>query len=262
MSRTLRRWLKILVSGALFALLAVGGALASFLVLPFLALRRGDPAAAQARSARMISRFFRGFVLGLEGSGILRVEAEDLPGMEALGGSLVLADHPSYLDIVILIALLPGAICVVKEGVWRNPFFGPLVRSAGFIPNIDPERTLASGQAALAAGKTLIIFPDGTRTLPGQRRRFHRGSAHLALASGAPIFAFHITADPPLLAKGHRWYHIPAETVVFRIRSARALPRPEGLPAGDPLGRRSRRLTQALEGLFQQAPHDAPRHAP
>lgn len=242
--------LKILVSGILFSCLVVGGCLCTLLLRPVLAVLPGGAGARRRRALRAIGFFFRLFVFGLTKSGILRVETRDLPPPERLRGAIILANHYSYLDIVILIALLPDTVCVVKEGVWNNLFFGPIVRAAGFIPNGDPEEVLEQGRKALAAGRTMVIFPAGTRTRPGDGIRFRRGSAHLALRSGAPVLPFLITVAPPLLAKGDRWYQVPAETCVFWI---------SWLPWEAPdlgqaaLTRQARQYTRALEGHYAQA---------
>jgi 1-acyl-sn-glycerol-3-phosphate acyltransferase len=241
---------KILVSGILFSCLVVGGCLCTLLLRPVLATLPGGAEARRRRALRAIRFCFRLFVLGLTRSGILRVETRDLPPPERLPGAIILANHYSYLDIVILIALLPDTVCVVKEGVWNNLFFGPIVRAAGFIPNLDPEEVLERGRKALAAGRTMVIFPAGTRTRPEAACAFRRGAAHLALRSGAPVLPFLITVDPPLLAKGDRWYHVPAETCVFRITWV-----PWAAPALSQasLTRQARQFTAALEGHFGKA---------
>jgi 1-acyl-sn-glycerol-3-phosphate acyltransferase len=258
----IKQGFKILTSGFLFTCLGVGGILCTLLYRPILALHPGGAVARRRAAGRAIHRFFRLFAFGLEGSGILRIETEGLPEGQDRAGALLLANHPSYLDIVLLIALLPDTVCIVKEGVWNNPFFGPLVRAAGYIPNGAPEEVLERGLEALGEGRALVIFPEGTRTSPGVPLRFHRGAAHLALRTGAPVIPIAITVDPPLLAKGNRWYHVPAPTCVFRFKAgprmqARQVPGPEDAP--DSL--KARAFTRALEAHFTKETH-APERIP
>lgn len=254
MLRNAKRFLKILTSGFLFSCLGVGGVLCTLLVCPLVLLLPGGLQPRQALVRRVMRVCFRLFVLGLELSGILTVETQGLPSEGELKGCLVLANHPSYLDVVILIARLPDILCVVKEGVWTNPFFGPLVRSAGFVPNLGgPEEILERGCRVLARGSSLLIFPEGTRTLPNTLPSFHRGAAHLALRSGAPILPVCIQVTPSLLAKGDHWYHVPADTCRFRITGdARILPEPQ-VDGFSTLGRQARALTQDLEARYAGA---------
>lgn len=241
---------KILVSGALFSLLGLGGAVLSLLALPVLRLLPGGPEGLRRRAGGLIHRCFRLFVFALEGSGILRVEASGLPGPRELEGTLVVSNHPSYLDVVVLIALLPNAVCVVKEAIWNSPFFGRLVRAAGYIPISGSEEVLEAGREALRSGKILIIFPEGTRSRPGQPVKFQRGAAYLAQSTGR-ILPLVLTCAPALLVKGHRWYHIPVETCRFRVRA--------GDPPFDPSPQASstphlaaRQLIEALENYYNK----------
>jgi 1-acyl-sn-glycerol-3-phosphate acyltransferase len=214
---------KILVSGLLFSILGLGGAALSVLVVPVLGLLPGGREGLRRRAGGLIHRCFRLFVFALEASGILRVEALGLPGPEDLEGTLILSNHPSYLDVVVLIALLPGAVCVVKESIYNSFFFGRVVRAAGYIPIGGSEEVLEAGREALRNGKALIIFPEGTRTQPGKPIKFHRGAAYLA-QSCRKILPVVVTCRPDLLSKGDRWYHVPIETCRFRVRAGGFFP--------------------------------------
>lgn len=72
---------------------------------------------------------------------------------------------------------------------------------------------------ALLAGYNLIIFPEGTRSVPGQPLRFQRGFAHIAFASGAAVRPILITCEPPTLIKGQPCYRIPNSPPHFRIEA-------------------------------------------
>ena len=208
---------KIVVSGILFSLLGIGGVLVSVLVIPFMKLAPGGPPARQRRGRWLIHVFFKAFVWALEASGILRLEVEGLPDPKDLVGKLLLANHPGYLDVVLIISLLGEAACVVKEPVYDSLFLGGMVREAGYVPNRDPEGVLAAGAEALSKGNSLLVFPEGTRTRRGNPYKFQRGAAHIALCSHAPIVPLIVTCDPPLLEKGAKWYDVPVRTCRYRV---------------------------------------------
>jgi 1-acyl-sn-glycerol-3-phosphate acyltransferase len=254
---------KILVSGLLFGLLGLGGVALSVLILPVLRLAPGGREGLRSRAGWVIQRSFRLFVFALERSGILRVEAEGMPGPEELKATLIVSNHPSYLDVVVLIALLPGAVCVVKQSVYDSLLFGSIVRAAGYIPIGASEAVLEAGWEALRAGKTLIIFPEGTRSRPGQPFKFLRGAAHLAQTPGARILPLVLTCRPDLLAKGHRWYHVPIETCRFRVRAGVLPPIPPSPKTGSRPRLAARALIQALEQHYDKEIHatDQGRHS-
>jgi 1-acyl-sn-glycerol-3-phosphate acyltransferase len=243
---------KILVSGLLFSLLGLGGVALSILVLPVLGLLPGGRDGVRRRAGWLIHRSFKLFVFALEASGILKLETRGLPGPEPLEATLILCNHPSYLDVVVLIALLPGAVCVVKASVYHSLLFGGIVRAAGYIPIGGPEEVLEAGREALRAGKALIIFPEGTRSLPGQPFKFQRGAAHLALRSGARILPLVVTCRPDLLARGHRWYHVPIETCRFRVRAGAVPPFGPSQEASGTPHLAARQLVEALEKYYNK----------
>jgi 1-acyl-sn-glycerol-3-phosphate acyltransferase len=251
----IRQGLKILASGMLFTCLGVGGAFFTFLVLPALKLMPGGRAGLNRRAGWLIHRSFKLFVWALEASRILRVQALALPGPDQLRGTLILSNHPSYLDVVVIISLLPRAVCVVKQAVYDSCFFGSIVRAAGYIPIGGSGDVLAAGRDALRDGKTLVIFPEGTRSQPGRPFNFQRGAAHLAQASGARILPLVVTCVPGLLEKGHRWYHVPVETCQFIVRAGDATPF-EALLTPSPTPRlAAQRLISVLETFYNTEVH-------
>jgi hypothetical protein len=112
--------------------------------------------------------------------GVLRYEVHGLDKLER-GGQLILANHPTLIDTVFLIAFVRNADCIVKGGLWNNPFTGGPVRAAGYIRNDGGPALVDDCIASLRAGGNLIVFPEGTRTPRGgtmaqARRGQHRGA--------------------------------------------------------------------------------------
>lgn len=243
---------KILASGLLFLCLGFGGILFTLLIRPVLAILPGGEERRRRRATAMIHFFFRLFIIGLEGSRILKVHVNGLPEPETLRGTVIISNHPSWLDIVVIISLLPGVVCVVKEAVWRNPFFGSIVRSAGFVHNRDPEETLEAAATAIRKGLSLILFPEGTRTRPGAPLKFQRGAAHLALRTGAPILPLFVRVDPPLLQKGDRWYDVPLRTCQFMVSAEEPIRSEYAVPQTSSPSLRARQLTETLTAFYRQ----------
>ena len=119
---------------------------------------------------------------------------------------------------MVLLSLTPKACCVVKRGHWGNPCFWGIVRAAEYVSNADAIELVEAGARQLAAGYTMIIFPEGTRS-PGANRlhAFSRGFAHMALQSDRPIQPVLIDCDPPVFTKALRWYHVPPRAFRMRI---------------------------------------------
>jgi 1-acyl-sn-glycerol-3-phosphate acyltransferase len=200
---------RVAATGFSFAVFGFCSLFVGLTVLPLIGLAARSVERRRILVQRTIHWTMRGFVRMLRLLGIASFEVQ---GRERLRipGSLIVANHPSLLDVVFLIALMPQVDCLVKDGLRRNPFLRWAVFWADYIPNGgDPETLLRDAAACLRAGRSLIVFPEGTRSVPGQPLVMRRGAARIALMASAPILPVTIVCRPPTLAKGVPWYRIP-----------------------------------------------------
>jgi 1-acyl-sn-glycerol-3-phosphate acyltransferase len=235
-----------------FALVGLGGLLYVVTLFPALRLGPGGRSGHTRRVRAVIRWSFRQVVRILRVGGVMRVEQRNADLLAASRGKpvLVLANHPCYLDILVLLALIPDALCVVKSYVWWNPFYGGVVRAAGYLSNDDPEQLIDACAEALRAGSPLIIFPEGTRTSPGAPLHFMRGAARIALASGAAIQPILLRCDPPAFTREGHWYQQPAAGFRLSIEARPLIGASELLAGESTEGFKPRALTRALERFF------------
>jgi len=202
-----RAW-RVLATGLSFAAFGLGGLLAGLVVAPLLLLLIRDRAPRQRIARRLVQRGFALHVAMMRALGVMTVS---VTGGERLqrAGLLVLANHPTLIDVVLLVSLLPNADCAVKRAVARSPFMRGTVRAAGYISNDDGPALVAAGIAAVREGSCLVIFPEGTRTPPGAAPKLRRGAANIAVRGGLDITPVRIRCSPPTLEKGRKWYRVP-----------------------------------------------------
>lgn len=217
------RWLdrlwRLIATGASFALFGLGGLVMAVTVFPLYNLLIHDRERRARRAQQSVHAMWRVFVRFMAAVGVLTYECHGAELLRQERGTLVIANHPSLLDIVFIMSCMDRTQCVVKAGVWRNPFMRGVVTAADYIPNHDdPEKLLVDCVAALKAGNNLVIFPEGSRTRPGRKRRYQRGFAHIALKSQAPLRLVTVSCDPPTLLKGEPWYRIPPRRPHWVIR--------------------------------------------
>ncbi len=112
---------RVLATGLSFALFGVGGLFLRVIVFPLLVLCIRAPEARQRAARATIRASFRAFVAIMRGLGVLRYEVRGLDKLERRG-QLILANHPTLIDTVFLIAFVPNADCIVKGALWNNPF--------------------------------------------------------------------------------------------------------------------------------------------
>jgi len=245
-----RPW-RLVATALSFLLFGVGGLALGILAVPALWLVPGPRVARQRRMRRLVSAAFRAFIGVMRGLGGLDY---DLAGFERLGqpGQLVVANHPSLIDVVFLIAFIPGAGCVVKSALWRNPAMALVVRGAGYVRNHPTEAMIEGATAALEEGQTVIMFPEGTRTRPGQPMRFHRGAASVAARAARVVTPVFIAVTPTTLTKHEPWYRIPPRRPRFSLRVGEDVDPAAARTAG-PLPQASRAINARLEGIYAAA---------
>ena len=210
---------RIFATGASFTLFGLGGLLFGLVAFPPLLLI-SDRERRRRIARRAIARMFRFFIEFMRVFGVLSYELAGFEQLRDRRGMLVIANHPTLLDVVFLVAFLDDVDCIVKKEIFRNPFMLGPVTTAGYIPNDanDPEQLIHLCVARLHEGANLIIFPEGTRTVTNQGYRLQRGASNIAIRAGVAPTPILITCYPPTLRKGEKWYKIPHQKMHFSLR--------------------------------------------
>ena len=235
-----------------FASFGIGGILLGLLCFPAISIFVRDPQQRRLRARRLVQLSFACFIELMRVLGILRYE---LRGLERLdrAGLLILANHPSLIDVVFLGSLVRNADCVVRAGLGDNPFTRGPVRACGYIRNQGGAELLHLCIASLQSGGNLIIFPEGTRSRPGQPLQMQRGAAQIAVRGHCDITPVTIRCNPPGLSKGHPWWKAAIRTMHFTITVGEDITVAPFLEraAGEP-GLAARHLTAYLCDYFSE----------
>lgn len=210
-----RGW-RILATGMCFALFGLGGLLLRLVVFPILQVLVRDPQQRMLWSRHFIRLAFRAFVEVIRLCGVISYE---ITGLERLNrnGLLILANHPTLIDTVLLMAFVRHADCIVKGALWRNPFTRGPVRAAGYISNAQGPDLIDDCIRSVRSGGNLIIFPEGTRTPGDGQISLKRGAANVAVRGGCTITPVRIRCTPGTLSKGEKWWQVPATRAHFRL---------------------------------------------
>lgn len=245
--RVYRYW-RIFGTGLGFLAVGIGGVL----VFPVLNLMIREPQRRKVLARNLIRWTFRGIVRSMCAFGVFRYQTTGLHRLER-HGLLILANHPTLIDIVFLMAFVPQAACIVKSGLWRNPFTRATVRAANYIRN-DDDGVLVIDDcvASLRDGGNLIIFPEGTRTTAGGSGNLKRGAAHVAMRAKCTVTPVLIHCAPPMLVKGKKWWHLPEGSSQFNIDVQEDLDIRPFISGADSEVLAARRLTDYLQGYFAE----------
>ncbi|PSK94760.1 trifunctional MMPL family transporter/lysophospholipid acyltransferase/class I SAM-dependent methyltransferase [Taibaiella chishuiensis] len=95
--------------------------------------------------------------------------------------AVYIANHSSFLDILITTMLHPRLVLLTNKWVWRSPVFGKIVRMAEYYPVADgAEDSIEPLRSLVARGYGIVVFPEGTRSYDDQIHRFHKGAFYIA----------------------------------------------------------------------------------
>jgi len=233
-----------------FALFGVGGLVIGYIIIPVFAFFTPDPERRIVGTRRIIGRSMRLFVSFMALVGVLRYQVEGLELVDHEQNYLILANHPSLIDVVFLLAFFPQAVCVVKQSIFENLFTRHVVSLAGYLSNSDPEEMLTESVNRLARGRSLILFPEGTRTEPDGALKFTRAAAAIAVRADTQCLPVIIDVQPTTLTKADRWFEIPPRQVRFYMRVEQPLQPMRNLGPNPDTRRPDRNFHEFLAGYF------------
>lgn len=257
MFNRLSRYWRILATGFSFLTFGVGGLLLRIVVFPLINVVVWEKKTRIALARGVIRIAFRGFVGLMQVLGVLRYQIIGLERLER-SGLLILANHPTLIDTVFLMAFVKRADCIVKGRLWNNPFTRGPVRAAGYINNDTGVDLVTNCVASLRNGNNLIIFPEGTRTPQSGEIRLKRGAANIAVRGLRNVTPVVISCKPPTLGKGEKWWHVPKCMVQFCIEVQDDIEIDNFVSDGSTEVMAARRLTDYLEVYFIE---EVQRHA-
>lgn len=148
-----------------------------------------------------------------------RTTLRDVP----TGPCVVVANHPTLMDITAISAALGRGFTVVKPKLHARRVLHPFMVGAGHVAgsSSDPAstgRVVDEAVQRVLAGFPLIIFPEGTRSPPGRLRPFGRTAFEIACRARVPVVSVTIECDPLFLSKEVSLFHTPELTPRLRLR--------------------------------------------
>ena len=102
--------------------------------------------------------------------------------------SIIISNHQSHLDLLCVMLLHPKVVLLTTDWVWKNPIYGVIIRFAEFYPVSDGyDKNVERLKKLVERGYSVVVFPEGTRSVTGEIMRFHKGAFQLAQALNVDI---------------------------------------------------------------------------
>ena len=245
---------RILATGISFVVFGVGGFLLTIFVFPVINLKSYNPEQRRMLSREVIHKTFRFFIRMMAFFGMFDFKiAEAEKALSDQKGKIIIANHPSLIDVVVLIAILPHADCIVKRALWDNLFLKGVVSAARYIKSDDNvDEIIERCQDSLNSGYSIIIFPEGTRTRTGVAMKLHRGASNIALRCMADMIPVTIDCNPSTLTKNEPWYSIPERKADFSLTVGKPIKVTNFIKDGQSMSISARHLTDHMNDYFKK----------
>lgn len=198
----------------------------------------------------LLAKAFQNYLNFLQKNGILELQIEGFEDVQEWKGCVIAPNHPTILDAIILMAVVPSLDCVVNAKLVLNPITSGAVQLCDFIRNDSPLNIAKECKERIANGSNILIFPEGTRTIHKPLDAFFPIYALISKTSGAPIRTIFINCDSDYFGRDFSYFRRAVCPMRFRVSAGRIF-QPES--ALNP-----RSFSQQVEDYFRSALGAAP----
>ena len=190
-----------------FGIFGIGSVIVNFLLFPFIQNKKE----LCSDIIRYLWKFFIGLLV------LLRLIKLDIKRLEKIENKIIVATHPSFIDILILMSLIPKSTCFVKKELASNPILKNIISSI-FVPNdIEIEDLEEKSKRILDRGFNLIIFPTGIRHRKNEYPKIKKGAALMAVSTGKNVVPIRMFTDEDFLFINQPFYAVGGKTVTFEL---------------------------------------------
>jgi 1-acyl-sn-glycerol-3-phosphate acyltransferase len=255
------RFLRIPLSGLAFFVFYFGASIVAWVLLP-LHRRRTRALPADERQVALdqfLQRCYAWAIAFMAKLGLMTYRLPELASTLPRQPWVIAANHPSLIDVLFIKAAIPGVVVLVKADLFKAPSLRRILQAHGDFAGLERDQqrigettVLDTFVERLHAGRTVLVFPEGTRSPAWRLRRFRRGAAEAAIRAGVPIVPVFVLGDPPILKKGDKWYQMPRRVPHFELEILAAIPTHDR-SAGELTNELRDRLAERLELARERA---------
>ena len=163
-----------------------GSLVLALLVFPWIRVFEHDKHKFQIKARAFVSASFRFFVNFMIFVRVINLKIDDKQAFRNIHGKVIIANHPSMLDFVFIMSLVPNANCIVRGGLTKTVLAG-VIKQCYIVNTLDFTELCGLCKQTLDEGNNVIIFPEGTRSPRHGKNPYKKGAARIAFYSKADI---------------------------------------------------------------------------
>ena len=147
----------------------------------------------------------------------IRFRQSDLPP----GPCVVVANHPTLVDVTAILRSIRSSCTIVKPVIYRRWWLRPLMVGSGQLEGatnpLAATHLVDRAVERIRDGMSMVIFPEGTRTVEGREMPFHRMAFEIACRAGVPVVSLRLRCEPSWLSKSRSLLRIPMNVPVLSV---------------------------------------------
>lgn len=207
------KYIRSILAVFCFFIFEIGAVILNFLLFPFIKNNK-------ELCSDIIHNTWRFFVNLMM---FLKLFRLDVKNLEKIENKVIVSTHPSFIDIVILIALIPRSTCFVKKELAHNPILKNLVTSIFITNEVELDELKSESKKMLDRGFNVIIFPSGIRHRRDEFPKIRKGASLVALNAGKNIVPIKMFSDRDFLFINQPFYAVSDRCVNFEIEQMREI---------------------------------------
>lgn len=207
------KYIRSILAVFCFFIFGIGAVILNFLLFPFIKNNK-------ELCSDIIHNTWKFFVNLMM---FLKLFRLDVKNLEKIENKVIVSTHPSFIDIVILIALIPRSTCFVKKELAHNPILKNLVTSIFITNEVELDELKSESKKMLDRGFNVIIFPSGIRHRRDEFPKIRKGASLVALNAGKNIVPVRMFSDRDFLFINQPFYAVSDRCVNFEIEQMREI---------------------------------------
>ena len=197
-----------------------------------------------------VSHTFRVFLRNLHICRTSLLKVEDKQAFRELHSKIIIANHPSLLDFVYIMSLVPNSTCIVRGGLTHTPLRG-VIKQAYITNTTDFNDVLVECKKLTDKGCNVIVFPEGTRSPRIGQNNYKKGAARIALYCGCDVQPMFIGGSDKYGLGKHDplWSYNHVEPYHYDIKMLPVIPVEQYKELSEPIA--AKHLTEEMEKVIR-----------
>ena len=201
-----------------FSIFGIGSLAVGFLAFPFIRIFIKNNSKRLEVYSKIVHSTWNIFVKFLQLSRVLKLNIEDINSLQNIKNSIIVSTHPSYIDVLILLSLIPKTTCFVAPRLTGNSFFKKIVESMFLISGKPLDELKNDTAKMINEGFNILIFPSGIRHRQNEQPKIRKGASLVALNSQKDIYPIIMHTDFDFLQIGQPFYDAGEKPVTYTIK--------------------------------------------